>query len=216
MARHPVLIQPVTTQQEREIVIRLWLSASVEAGVSPEVASRKASQGTVAAALTRPDVHGFIAYLDGAPAGFLVATESVMRFGEGDELVIEQIFVTRQARRHGVARALLHTATGLAERLGFDRIASAVPSTARDANRFFARLGFGPTVTRRVASVSAVRRRVAPADTTTSRERLLHLRRSMRARSQNARVEDVRPEPQSEPAPSALRVDEVVASPGRV
>lgn len=189
MARYPILVQPVTTEEERDILIRLWLSASIEAGVSPEVASRKASQGSVDAALQRPDVHGFLAYLDGAPAGFLVTTESIMRFGEGDELVIEQIFVTKPARRHGVARSLLHTATGLAERLGFDRIASAVPSTARDANRFFARLGFAPTVTRRVASVSAVRRRVAPADTTTSRERLLHLRRSMRARSQDGRQE---------------------------
>lgn len=215
MARLPILIQPVTTDSEREVVIRLWLSASIESGISPEVASRKASQGSVAAALTRPDVHGFIAYLDGTPAGFLVATESVMRFGEGDELVIEQIFVTKAARRHGVARALLHTTTGLAERLGFDRIASAVPSTARDANRFFARLGFGPTVTRRVASVSAVRRRVAPAETTTSRERLLHLRRSMRARAQDGRRGLPVEAPAAQYPLSQLRPDDVGSSPGR-
>lgn len=189
MARHSVSVHPVTTVQEREVLTRLWLSASVEAGTSPEVAARKAAQGVVEVSLQRPDVHGFLAYLDGAPAGFLVATESVMRFGEGDELVVEQIFVDKALRRHGVARALLHTTTGLAERLGFDRIASAVPSSARDANRFFARLGFGPTVTRRVASVSAVRRRVAPAEATSSRERLLHLRRSMRARAQDGRRE---------------------------
>jgi GNAT superfamily N-acetyltransferase len=189
MARHPISVQPVTTSEEREMLTRLWLSASVEAGVSPEVASRKASQGAVEVALQRPDVHGFIAYLEGRPVGFLVATESVMRFGEGDELVIEQIFVEAAARRHGVARTLLHTATGVAERLGFDRIASAVPSTAREANRFFARLGFGPTVTRRVASVSAVRRRVAPSESPSSRERLLHLRRSMRARGRDGRRE---------------------------
>lgn len=147
MARLSISVQPVTTAEERDVLTQLWLSASVESGVSPEVASRKASQGIVSLALQRPDVHGYLAYLDGRPAGFLVATESVMRFGEGDELVIEQIFVESEARRHGVARALLHTSTGVAERLGFDRIASAVPSGAREANRFFARLGFGPTVT---------------------------------------------------------------------
>ena len=184
MNRQPISVQPVTTAEERALLTDLWLAASVESGISPEVASRRASQGAVEVALQRPDVHGFLAYLDGEPAGFLVATESVMRFGEGDELVVEQIYVDRAARRHGVARALLHTATGLAERLGFDRIASAVPASARDANRFFARLGFGPAVTRRVASVSAVRRRVAPNDLVPSRERLLHLRRSMRARGQ--------------------------------
>ena len=211
MARHPILIHPASSAQEREILVRLWLSASIEAGVSPEVASRKASQGSVESALQRPDVHGFVAYLDGAPAGFLVATESVMRFGEGDELVVEQIFVTKEARRHGVARALLHTATGLAERLGFDRIASAVPSSARHANRFFARLGFGPTVTRRVASVSAVRRRVAPSETTTSRERILHLRRSMRARSQESRRDAT--SPTAGPAP--LAAENVASTSGR-
>ena len=41
---------------------------------------------------------GFLAYLDAAAVGFLVATESVMRFAEGDELVIEQIFVDKSAR----------------------------------------------------------------------------------------------------------------------
>ena len=184
MARHPITVVPVTTAEERELLTRLWLSASIGSGLSPEVASRRASQGVVEKALQRPDVHGFLAYLDGAAAGFLVATESIMRFAEGDELVVEQIFVDRDARKHGVARALLHTATGLAERLGIDRIASAVPTSAREANRFFARLGFGPAVTRRVASVSAVRRRVAPSESVNSRERLLHLRRSMRARGQ--------------------------------
>ncbi|MCA1781262.1 MAG: GNAT family N-acetyltransferase, partial [Intrasporangiaceae bacterium] len=119
-------------------------------------------------------------------------------------------------RRHGVARSLLHTATGLAERLGFDRIASAVPSAARDANRFFARLGFGPAVTRRVASVSAVRRRVAPSDTTTSRERLLHLRRSMRARGQDGRREVPVVVPAAQYPLSQLRPDDIGSAPGRV
>ena len=189
MNRHSISVQPVTTAAERALLTGLWLAASVESGISPEVASRRAAHGTVEVALQRPDVHGFLAYLDGEAAGFLVATESVMRFGEGDELVIEQIYVDRRARRHGVARALLHTSTGLAERLGFDRIASAVPTSARDANRFFARLGFGPAVTRRVASVSAVRRRVAPSEVVPSRERLLHLRRSMRARGRGGEHE---------------------------
>lgn len=186
MARHPISVLPVCTAEEREILTQLWLSASVESGISPEVASRRASQGAVEVALGRPDVYGFLACLDGAAVGFIVASESVMRFGEGDELVIEQIYVAEKARKHGVARALLHTTTSLAERLGFDRIASAVPSSARDANRFFARLGFGPAVTRRVASVSAVRRRVAPTESSSSLDRLLHLRRSMRARQQAA------------------------------
>lgn len=189
MARQPISVLPVCTAEERETLTQLWLSASVESGISPEVASRRASQGVVEMALQRPDVHGFLACQEGEAVGFIVASQSVMRFGEGDELVIEQIYVTEKARKHGIARALLHTTTSLAERLGFDRIASAVPSSARDANRFFARLGFGPAVTRRVASVSAVRRRVAPNESSSSLDRLLHLRRSMRAREQSTSPE---------------------------
>lgn len=185
MARHPISVLPVSTPEERQILTQLWLSASVEAGTSPEVASRRASQGVVETALQRPDVYAFLAHLEGEPVGFVVAAEAVMRFGEGDELVIEQLYVSERARKHGVARAMLHTTTSLAERLGFDRMGSAVPSHAREANRFFARLGFGPAVTRRVASVSAVRRRVAPHDASSSLDRLLHLRRSMRAREQS-------------------------------
>lgn len=173
--------------------------------MSPELASRRASQGSVDEALCRSDVHGFLAYLDRAPVGYLVATECPLRFAEGGELVVEHIFVDRAARRHGVARALLHTATGLAERLGIDRIASAVPSTARDANRFFARLGFGSAVTRRVASVSAVRRRVAPSEVVSSRDRLLHLRRSMRAKARNTTPDatTLGPEPSAPLSPAS-------------
>ncbi|MDO5501536.1 MAG: GNAT family N-acetyltransferase [Actinomycetia bacterium] len=185
MARSQIAVHPVTSREDRAALTQLWLSASVESGVSPEAASRRASQGAVEAALQREDVYGFLARFDDEPAGFIVATESLMRFSDGDELVIEQIYVDPGLRKQGVARSLLLATTGLAERLGFDRIASAVPSGAREANRFFARLGFGPTVTRRVASVSAVRRRVSPTEATSSRDRLLHLRRSMRARTRS-------------------------------
>lgn len=185
MARHTITVEPVTTEDDRQVLTQLWLSASVESGLSPEVASRRASQGSIQQGLERPGVHGFLARLDGRAVGYLVVTECLMRFAEGDELVIEQIYVAPEVRKVGVARSLLQTATGLAERLGIDRIAGAVPSAAREANRFFARLGFSPVVTRRVASVSAVRRRVAPVEAGSPRDRLLHLRRSMRARAKD-------------------------------
>ena len=98
MNRQSISVQPVTTAEERALLTGLWLAASVESGISPEVASRRASHGAVEVALQRPDVHGFLAYLDGAPAGFLVATESVMRFGEGDELVVTAVAYAQSVR----------------------------------------------------------------------------------------------------------------------
>ena len=45
-----------------------------------------------------------------------------------------------------------------------DSVVVAVGPTTRDANRFFARLGFAPQVIRRSAPVAALRRALASAD----------------------------------------------------
>jgi GNAT superfamily N-acetyltransferase len=153
--------------------------------VSPEVAARAASEGRVHSALARADVQAFVAVADGGQAvGFVVANHSPFSgLAESPSVAIDQLYVTPTARRHGVARHLLAAVTTYAEQVGCEQIGCNVPSQHREANRFFARLGFNAQIVRRVTSTGALRRRISVDEPRQSTEQLLHRRRSLRARA---------------------------------
>ena len=67
-------------------------------------------------------------------------------------------------KRRGAGRALVGAAASYAERHGIEQLVVSVHPGSRDANRFFARLGFAPLAVRRTAPVSAVRRRLGQAE----------------------------------------------------
>lgn len=69
--------------------------------------------------------------------------------------------VADRHRRRGAGRALVAAALSFAEEHGLEQLVVSVHPGSRDANRFFARLGFTPLVVRRSAPVAAVRRRMA-------------------------------------------------------
>ena len=84
---------------------------------------------------------------------------------------LSHFVVADRHRRKGAGRALVAAAASYAEEIGADHVVVSVTPTSRDANRFFARLGFAPLVIRRVAPLAVVRRRLAegvvrPAETT--------------------------------------------------
>ena len=69
--------------------------------------------------------------------------------------------VSDRHTRRGAGKALVAAAAAFAEERGLDQLVVSVHPGSRDANRFFARLGFAPLAVRRVASVGVVRRRLA-------------------------------------------------------
>ncbi|MGB9377511.1 MAG: GNAT family N-acetyltransferase, partial [Mycobacteriales bacterium] len=74
---------------------------------------------------------------------------------------VSHLVVDRAHRRRGAGRALVTAAAAYAEELGLDHVAVGALTTDREANRFFARLGFAPVLVRRVASLSVLRRELA-------------------------------------------------------
>jgi GNAT superfamily N-acetyltransferase len=139
----------------------------------------------VRAALSRDDVRAYVALGEGgAPLGFVVTTHSPFAtLTESPSVAIDQIFVAPPARRHGVARHLLAAVTAYAEKQGCEQIGCNVPSQHRDANRFFARLGFSSQIVRRVTSTGALRRRIGADEPRHGLEQLLQRRRSLRAKA---------------------------------
>ena len=102
---------------------------------------------------------------------------------------VEQLFVTKEARKKGVARALMATVATFADRHGADQIACNVPSSVRDANRFFARLGFTPHTVRRVTLTAALQRRLVgeSAESRFALDQVLARRRVARIRAAQGR-----------------------------
>jgi GNAT superfamily N-acetyltransferase len=90
----------------------------------------------------------------------LLAAEQFGEFFEVSAVHLSHLVVHADHRRRGVGHALLAAAAAFAEESSVDQLVVSVPPSLREAHRFFARLGFVPLVSRRVASVSVLRRRL--------------------------------------------------------
>jgi GNAT superfamily N-acetyltransferase len=171
------------SSEDLESLARLWVTARTsylapEAGDAPPTMAE-----TLREALQRECVEVFLARADQRDVGFLVLSRGpLLPLLDDVSVSIEHLYVVEEARRLGVGHALLARATARAEQLGATQISTTVPAPGRDAQRFFARLGFGPFVVRRVTSVATLRRRLSWEDHPRLDATVLR-RRSLRARS---------------------------------
>ena len=184
MARVLVEVRRATAEDLPD-VLRLWTQGrdeNVRLG-RPSTSAQQAGP-RLAQALAAGQIEILLARRDGRPAGFLILRESSPTFlAEQPSVCIDLLFVAADARRHGVARAMLGQVAGRAERNGVEQIVSNVTPWARDTHRFFARLGFSPVAVRRAVTPSALRRRLTGERTRSGLEDLLSRRRSLRARA---------------------------------
>lgn len=113
-----------------------------------------------------------MALLTVAPANALVDIPAVH---------MSHAVVSDRHKRRGAGRALVCAATAYAEQHGIEQLVVSVHPGSREANRFFARLGFAPLAVRRTAPVAAVRRRLSSAEPRPVAEHVVR-RRPRRAR----------------------------------
>jgi GNAT superfamily N-acetyltransferase len=115
----------------------------------------------LASVLASPSYRIVIACFEDAPAGMAVLqTTRPDPFADSKVLNVAHLVVSRAAQHKGVGHALLKAATDFATEKRLDQISVSVYPSLREASRFFARLGFAPAATRRVAPVSVLRRRL--------------------------------------------------------
>jgi GNAT superfamily N-acetyltransferase len=192
--------------QGRDEIVRLGRPSTTPEQVGPRLAE----------AISAGQIEILLARREGRPAGFLILREAPLNFMVDQQAIcIDQIYVAADARRHGVARAMLSQVAGRAEHRGAEQIVSSVTPWAKDTHRFFARLGFSPLAVRRSVTPATLRRRLSGELHRGGLEDLLSRRRSLRARARNRPVlaiVDPRP-PVSElpiggpvPGPSSGRV----------
>ena len=118
-------------------------------------------------------------------------------------VVVDLVHVTGSQRKKGVGTQLLRCAVAFADEVGAADVVVNVPPSARDVNRFYARIGFSPMVVRRSAPVGQLRRRLGveprldPRDATvdlTPVQRSLRSRTCPRPAAQSPADERVRPQ----------------------
>ena len=185
MPRSPFTVSEVTPDLESAFA-ELWIRARIESGASEEWALRSSTRERVSAAMARPEVRLYLARAGERSVGYAVLTQSPLSgLSDTPSVWIDQVYVVPDARRQGVAKALLATATRYADEVGADQIASCVPAEHRESNRFYARLGFSQFVVRRVTSTAGLRRKLTSERAAATVE-TLQRRRSLRARTTRA------------------------------
>lgn len=103
-----------------------------------------------------------VAEYDGSLAGAVhlrLTTVTPLNLDLSVQVMSPTVFA--EYRRHGVGRALMDAAVTFAEESGAAHVSTAVASGSRDANRYMARLGLGPSATLRIAPTTLVRSKLA-------------------------------------------------------
>jgi GNAT superfamily N-acetyltransferase len=115
--------------------------------------------------LADPDRHLVVAVAeDDAPLGMaLFSVGPTNPLLDLPALHVSHVVVGDGNRRRGAGKALVAAAAACADERGLDQVVVSINPGSREANRFFARLGFAPVVVRRVASVAMIRRRLGSA-----------------------------------------------------
>jgi len=121
-------------------------------------------------AISDPERHLVVAVGDDdVPLGMaMFTTGSASALLDLPALHVSHVVVSDRNRRRGAGKALVAAAAAYADEHGLDQVVVSVNPTSREANRFFARLGFAPLAVRRVAPVSVIRRRLQAPDVATA------------------------------------------------
>lgn len=168
MPRSALRVRPATTQ---DVPALLELGDELRDGLLPESGRLRGTPTGARAALEQR-------YLDAIddPARHLVVVVNEAEEPLGMALLtiapanalldipavhMSHAVVASRHKRRGAGKALVASTAAYAEAHGLEQIVVSVAPGSRDANRFFARLGFAPLAVRRAAPVAVVRRRLA-------------------------------------------------------
>jgi len=143
--------------------------------------------------LDDPDTQMLVACLaDGTRAGAAMLSVDAVSIALGGLIMSVVLIVDEDARQRGVGRELVSAVARYADEAGADAVTVSLPSSNREAHRFFSRLGFVPLATNRIASVSQLMRALAPSEIAAERRQSVLLRARRPFRRRNAALADAR------------------------
>ncbi|HWC21961.1 MAG TPA: GNAT family N-acetyltransferase [Flexivirga sp.] len=171
---------------DQEDFVALWRQSKDAEGHSGEQIDRALRDGRLTRSCARSDVRIYLACIDSEPVGYsIVMSGPVSALHDTLAVWLDVLWVKPGKRQRGIAAALLNTVAAYAEHIGAPEVVSCVPASSRDANRFFARLGFTAVVTERSTTPAALRRRLAGPEFSAVSD-AVRRRRSLRARARES------------------------------
>ncbi len=163
-------------------IVELWAQLRTHVGRSAAYTPSPTSERVIEAlahAQQDPSARMYVAVSDEEVVGMALAVVTPMSpFMPFPVVQVDYLQVKAGFERRGIGKSLLTATTAFADEVGTEHVMVNVFPAAREALRFYARLGFQPVVTRRLAHVSVLRRRLG-AETASS----AHEGRSARRRA---------------------------------
>lgn len=183
MARAHVTVRDAVPDDVVDLVT-LWTELREAAGHIDRTLPQASEAGVLARLQRVRDTVGhrvLVAVIDDAVVGMAVLTYGdVLPLVDSTAVHVHYLHVRSGSRRNGVGRALVAAAASWAEDLGAEQVVTTLLQSEREANRFFARLGFGQSVVRRTAPTAALRRRLLPDHRATLADGFAARRRTLR------------------------------------
>jgi GNAT superfamily N-acetyltransferase len=164
MTRGPVLVRDAVPD-DAAALHAIWddFTAGADQPKSAELTLAE-TQRAVIRLETDPSERLLVAVLDGELVGVAhVRRAPISPIHEEDAVHVGYLHVLSGYRRRGVGKQLLEAAADWAEEKDSKHIVAAVGATARDANRFLARLGLAQVAIVRACSVATLRCKLSGA-----------------------------------------------------
>ena len=155
MFRTPLHVRDAEPDDVDDLV-EIWAARGTERALAPPV--RTDALSWLAGIAADPDQRVLVAVVEERVAGAVHLVRAPVSPIHADSAVyVLHLQVADGFRRHGIGRSFMEAAVSWAEEKDSSHVVAAASAGSRDANRFMARLGLGPTAMVRAASVASMR-----------------------------------------------------------
>ena len=182
MSRRPVSVRDVEVD-DAEALQSIWHDFAVEPSrpSGPE-ASLDQIRRAICRLQTESSERLLVAVVDDSPVGVVHLRRAPLSpIHDEDAVHVGYLHVLSEYRRRGVGKQLLGSAADWAEEKDTTHIVASVAATARDANRFLARLGLSQVAVVRAATVAQLRSKLSAAGVKPQTSNVVAVRRLMRS-----------------------------------
>jgi len=186
MARGSVVVRDAEAADAAALV-HIWeqVAGSVRSSLAPTSAGD--ARRAILRLDTDPSERLLVAEVDDVPVGVVhLRRQPLSPIHDEDAVHVSSLHVLGDHRRRGVGSALLTAAVDWAEEKDTDHLVASVAASARDSNRFLARLGMGQVAVVRATTTAGLRARLvaltvkANGATTSPASNVVAVRRLMR------------------------------------